>query len=95
MDWIAPPPGAFLEILPRAKERTYPMLRYYFKAADALKRLRTDKDGLVSFEYVIVGTCVATAVAAAFSTGANGPIKNALTSAINTIGNSVTTAVGS
>ena len=30
------------------------MLKYYIKTTEALKRLRTDKDGVVSFEYVIV-----------------------------------------
>ena len=34
------------------------LLRYYVKAKEALKRLRTDKDGVVSLEYVIVGACV-------------------------------------
>ena len=31
------------------------MLRYYVKTTEALKRLRTDKEGVVSLEYVIVG----------------------------------------
>ena len=36
-----------------------------------LERLRTDKDGVVSFEYVIVAACIVAAVAAAFGgTGA-------------------------
>ena len=30
------------------------MLKYY---VEAVKRLRTDKDGVVSFEYVIVAAC--------------------------------------
>jgi hypothetical protein len=30
------------------------MLKYYVKTRDVLERLRTDKDGVVSFEYVIV-----------------------------------------
>ena len=46
------------------------MLKYYIKTTEALKRLRTDKDGVVSFEYVIVAACVIAAVLAAFSTGA-------------------------
>ena len=46
------------------------MLKYYIKTTEALKRLRTDKDGVVSFEYVIVAACIVGAVAAAFGTGA-------------------------
>ena len=33
------------------------MLKYYIKTTEALKRLRTDNDGVVSFEYVIVAAC--------------------------------------
>ena len=47
------------------------MLKYYVKTREALKRLRTDKDGVVSFEYVIVAACIIAAVAAAFGTGAD------------------------
>ena len=45
------------------------MLKLYVKAHQAVERLRTDKDGVVSFEYVIVAACVVAAVAAAFGTG--------------------------
>ena len=45
------------------------MLKYYVKTTEALKRLRTDKDGVVSFEYVIVAACIVAAVVAAFGTG--------------------------
>ena len=34
------------------------MLKYYVKTREALKRLRADKDGVVSLEYVIVGAVV-------------------------------------
>ena len=44
------------------------MLKYYFKTTEALKRLSADKDGVVSFEYVIVAACIVAAVAAAFGT---------------------------
>ena len=50
------------------------MLKYYIKTREALKRLRTDKDGVVSFEYVIVAACIVAAVAAAFGTGATAAI---------------------
>ena len=38
----------------------------------ALKRLSTDKDGVVSFEYVIVAACIVAAVVAAFGTDSAG-----------------------
>ena len=49
------------------------MLKYYVKASDLLERLRTDKDGVVSFEYVIVAACIVCAVVVLdiFGTGAN------------------------
>ena len=60
------------------------MLKYYVKTTEALKRLRTDKDGVVSFEYVIVAACIVAAVAAAFGTGTTG-IGTALKPAITAI----------
>ena len=61
------------------------MLMFYIKTSEALKRLRTDKDGVVSFEYVIVAACIIGAVAAAFGTGATGAIGTALTGGITAI----------
>jgi Flp pilus assembly pilin Flp len=58
-----------------------------------LKMLRSDEQGVVSFEYVIVAACVVAAVAAAFGTGGTGPITDALTAAITTISNAVTAAI--
>ena len=43
------------------------MLKYYVKTAEALKRLRTNQDGVVSFEYVIVAACIVIVVTAVFS----------------------------
>ena len=68
------------------------MLKYYIKASDLLERLRTDKDGVVSFEYVIVAACIVGAVAAAFGTGSGGGIATALTSAIGHITTALATA---
>ena len=51
------------------------MLKNY---VETLKRLGTDKDGVVSFEYVIVAACVCVVVIAAFNTG--GSLPGALTS---------------
>jgi pilus assembly protein Flp/PilA len=60
------------------------MLKFYVKAREAVERLRTDKDGVVSFEYVIVASCIVLAVLAAFGNG-TGPIKTALSGAIAAI----------
>ena len=54
------------------------MLKNYIKTREALLRLRTDKDGVVSFEYVIVAACIVAAVVAAFGTGAASAIRQAL-----------------
>jgi pilus assembly protein Flp/PilA len=63
------------------------MLKYYIKTREALLRLRTDKDGVVSFEYVIVAACVVAAVVAAFGPGSTGAIKTALSNEITKIVN--------
>jgi pilus assembly protein Flp/PilA len=69
------------------------MLKYYVKARDALDRLRADKDGVVSFEYVIVAACIVAAVAAAFGTGATSGIGAALAGGITAIAGALTAAV--
>ena len=61
------------------------MLQYYIETLEALKHLRTDRDGVVSFEYVIVAACIIGAVVAAFGTGSGGAIATALTGGINAI----------
>jgi hypothetical protein len=48
------------------------MLKLYIKAREALHRLRTDKDGTVSLEYVVVGAAVVAVVGLVFNgTGTN------------------------
>jgi pilus assembly protein Flp/PilA len=69
------------------------MLKFYVKASDLLERLRTDMDGVVSFEYVIVAACIVAAVAAAFGTSTASGIGAALATAITDISTKVTTAV--
>ncbi|QIG91074.1 hypothetical protein [Bradyrhizobium sp. 6(2017)] len=61
------------------------MSKYYIKISEALKNLRTDQDGVVSFEYIIVAACIIGAVAAAFGTGATGAIGTALSGGIAAI----------
>jgi pilus assembly protein Flp/PilA len=58
-----------------------------------LKRLRTDKDGVVSFEYVIVAALVIAAVAAVFGGNGAGTIRGALTQGLTAITNAMTAAV--
>ncbi|MBR1298597.1 Flp family type IVb pilin [Bradyrhizobium sp. AUGA SZCCT0042] len=70
------------------------MSDYHAKAISALKRLRTDKDGVVSFEYVIVAACIVGAVIAAFGTSAGGTVATVLTSGISTISTAISAAVG-
>jgi Flp pilus assembly pilin Flp len=69
------------------------MLKIYVKSSDLLARLRAEKDGVVSFEYVIVAACIVAAVAAAFGTGTASGIGQVLSTAITAIGTAVTAAV--
>jgi Flp pilus assembly pilin Flp len=69
------------------------MLNYYIKTTEALKNLRTDQDGVVSFEYIIVAACIIGAVVAAFGTGAGGAIATALSGGITAITGAFTAAV--
>ena len=62
------------------------MLKYYIATTEALKSLRDDRKGVVSFEYVIVAAAIVGAVVLAFGTAAGtGPIRNALSTAIAAI----------
>jgi hypothetical protein len=77
-----------------SKEGIYRMLKYYIKTTEALKQLRADQDGVVSFEYIIVAVCIVTAVGAVFGGGAGGKIGAALTTGITDITNAFTAAIG-
>lgn len=69
------------------------MLQYYIQTTDALKRLRADQNGVVSFEYIIVAVCIIGAVSAVFGVGAGGAIGTALTGGITAITTAFTAAV--
>jgi hypothetical protein len=69
------------------------MLKFYINARDAVERLGTDNDGVVSFEYVIVACCIVAAVAAAFGTTTSSGIGAALTTAIGDITSKLASAV--
>jgi pilus assembly protein Flp/PilA len=64
------------------------MLKFYVKTTEALHRLRTDKDGVVSFEYIIVACLIIGVVGAAFAK--TGPLNDALVNGIKTIGTTLT-----
>ena len=59
------------------------MLKLYVKATEALHTLRTNKKGVVSFEYIIVAACIVAVVIAVFKTDTS--IKAALTTGIGKI----------
>jgi len=61
------------------------MLKVYIQTTEALKSLRADQAGVVSFEYIIVATCIVTTVAAVFLATGNTSISGALTDGIGKI----------
>jgi pilus assembly protein Flp/PilA len=61
------------------------MTKIYIQATEALKSLRADQRGVVSFEYVIVAACIVAAVAAAFGTDASSGIGAALKAGIDAV----------
>jgi len=61
------------------------MFRFYVKNRDLLERLRADKDGTVSWEYILVAALVIVAVGTAFGPGATGAVEVALANGITTI----------
>jgi pilus assembly protein Flp/PilA len=65
------------------------MLKYYIATTEALKSLRDDHKGVVSFEYVIVAACIVGAVIAAFGTGTTGTIHGALSDVLKKITDAV------
>ena len=67
------------------------MLKFYVKTTEALKRLRTDNDGVVSFEYIIVACLIIGVVGAAFAK--TGPLNTALVNCIAGIATALTTAI--
>jgi pilus assembly protein Flp/PilA len=66
------------------------MLKYYVKARDLLGLLRTDMDGTVSWEYILVAALVIVAVGTAFGPGATGAVEVALAGGVTAIVTSFT-----
>ena len=67
------------------------MLQYYIETLEALKHLRTDRDGVVSFEYVIVAACIIAVVSVAFGPG--GPLVGALNAGLAAVSAALVAAV--
>jgi hypothetical protein len=64
------------------------MSKTYLQAIGLLDRVRTDKEGVVSFEYVVVAGAVVAAVVAAFGSfggGSTGALGTALSNGLNAI----------
>jgi Flp pilus assembly pilin Flp len=61
------------------------MLKYYIKFTEALRRLRPDQDGALSFEYVVLAFCIVATVILVFNPAGNSTMSNALNTAINNI----------
>ena len=66
------------------------MLSYCVKTIEALKRLCSDEQGVVSLEYVIVGACVCAVVLLLFT----GTGQNTLSGALNTGFNAIASTMG-
>jgi Flp pilus assembly pilin Flp len=69
------------------------MLKVYIKGCDLVERLRNDKAGVVSFEYIIVAALIIAAVGVAFGTGGTS-IGAALTTGIGKVTTALGTATG-
>jgi pilus assembly protein Flp/PilA len=67
------------------------MLKHLINTREALKRLCTDQDGVVSFEYIIVACLIIGVVGAAFSQ--TGPLNTALVNGIGSISTALTKAI--
>ncbi|MFB6452395.1 Flp family type IVb pilin [Bradyrhizobium tunisiense] len=67
------------------------MLKYYIKTTEALKQLRKDQDGVVSFEYIIVAAAVITVVIGFFAGTGSTSIQAALTTAVGKITTAIAT----
>ena len=69
------------------------MLRFYIKGREAVARLIADRDGVVSFEYLIVAACIIAAVSLAFTGAGAGTIGGALKTGITSISTALSAAI--
>ena len=68
------------------------MLKLYVNCRDLIDRLRSDKAGVVSFEYLIVAALIIAAVGLAYGTGGS-KISAALTKGITAVTTAFSTAI--
>ena len=61
------------------------MLKFYVKTTEAVKRLSTDKDGVVSLEYVVVGAVIVAVVIGVFQGTGTNSLTGALSSGFGAI----------
>jgi Flp pilus assembly pilin Flp len=66
--------------------------KYSFKVREAMKRLRKDEGGVVSYEYVIVAACMVASVVAVFRDAGAETVQGALTTGIYAIATAVAAA---
>ena len=65
------------------------MLKFYVRSREAMRRLVTDNEGVISFEYVVLAACIVGVVLAVFGGSTNSVMYQALNNAITTIANAV------
>ena len=70
------------------------MVKPLVKSRDRAERLRADKDGMASFEYVIVAVCIVGAAGSAFSSTTAGNIALTLTNGIGAVTSAFTAVAG-
>ena len=61
------------------------MLKFYVKASETLRQLRSDEKGVVSFEYIIVAVCIITTVGLVFAATGSDSISGALSTGVGRI----------
>ena len=76
-----------------SNEGISPMLKYYIETREALKRLRADQDGVVSFEYIIVACCIIAAVGLVFGTTGTTNISSILAGGLGNISSAFAAAI--
>jgi pilus assembly protein Flp/PilA len=78
---------------PFTDKETPLMLKFWVKTGNLLDRLRAERDGVASFEYVIVAVCIIGAVGTGFGSTTGGSITAALTTGIGSVTGAFITAV--
>jgi len=69
----------------KQRKRSSLMLKFYVKASETLRQLRSDEQGVVSFEYIIVAVCIITTVGLVFAATGSDSISGALSTGVGRI----------